>query len=567
MAQLILSIDSWGGMNARDQADQLVSRSHAPSQGGWAQYPGVGAESPDMLNVDYDPQGIQKRLGSASYADLSATIPSGDSMILGGEWRTSSGARIEFAVTTTTIMTTQSGSWAKINASTGATAFTFPSNVTKGTAATLEGHLFFFTDGASNRIEHTRDLAAMDANLQSGNLFNFAYGTATAAAVTGSWPQAVPYGTVVNSRLAWSSGNVLIEFTPMSRTSGSGTWDLAGSTAGNFRAAGNIRFLTTFIPRGGNKIVDEIVVAGTSVGLESSTGFNEYDRLNREEGSEAPLNHKCFCKSNNWLIYLTDKKNIHGYNGDQVIDLGERLKNSNRDGPLDNMHISTSETNSWAIYNGITQQAWLAFSTSTTRINDSIAVIDFKNGEPMPGEGKESFERRVRIVPWQIITPDSNDGFMFVYAKSGAYIGVKANGTMWTCNSGANDQGVLAISARIKSLMFTGGPAVATRQKQWARLNLRAIPTGNWDATINEYFDREEEASGQWTMTQVNSGTPLVDTAVVPFALQGGGVVRKFDRVDRRSEAMQWEIVQEGSSEGFTITNASLTYEVGAEVA
>ena len=61
MADLVFSIDFFGGMNARDQADQLVSRGYAQTQNGWQQYPGAGGETPHMLTVDYNPPPPLKR--------------------------------------------------------------------------------------------------------------------------------------------------------------------------------------------------------------------------------------------------------------------------------------------------------------------------------------------------------------------------------------------------------------------------------------------------------------------------------------------------------------------------
>jgi hypothetical protein len=569
----VFSIGSWGGSNHRDQPEELIERSHVLGQGGWsprvlASGKPVGTESPDQFNTDFHEKGLQKRLGSASYVDLSASIPAGDSIVATLDTVRYDGSSLEFAVTTTTIMANVAAAgWAQLNATTGASVFTFADSVANASIVPHDGHHFFFTDGASNYAQVYRTGTAIDPQMASGSAYTDAFGTATSHALTGAWQKGSHIACVVQSRLAWIEEGLLVQFTPMAHTSDSGVWDLTGAGAGAFHLTGGEgRFMTSFVPKGGNEVTDEQLMIGTSGGIESTTGFEDYDRLNVEHGSEGVLNHKAFCKTENWVVYLTRNRNLHAYNGAQVIDLGARLRSKEGDGPLDNMHIATSETTAFGVYDPNKRQAQFWFSTSTARVNDSAVVVDFKDGEPMPFEPADSWERRVKVVPWQIGSPDSNDWFICAHTRAGSVIGAKEDGTLWTTDSGLDDLGSIAIAARWKSPVMTGGAPFVTLQKQWLRLRLRTEQTGDWELTINEYHDRDVDVAKTWQMTLVNSGTPLVGSAVVPFALTAGGDVRAFNRVDRRSEAFQFELTQAGSTEDFLVTHADVTYEIGGQV-
>ena len=95
----MFSIEFFGSMNQRDQSDALISKSHVSTQGGFRQNPGIPAESPYMLNVDYDPAGLRKRLGSALYKSLTAIMQSSETLLGGFEFMPANGAtRIQFIV-------------------------------------------------------------------------------------------------------------------------------------------------------------------------------------------------------------------------------------------------------------------------------------------------------------------------------------------------------------------------------------------------------------------------------------------------------------------------------------
>mgnify|MGYP001617584029 FL=1 len=566
-AMQVFSIDYWGGMNARDQADQLVSRSHAQVEGGWRQFPGIGVESPDLLNIDYDPLGIRKRYGSASYQDLSAVMASGDSLVAGIEWTNADSTTMELIVTTTRILTNASGTWGAINATSGASVFAFTGAVTKASLVPLDGHMFIFTNGTGNYIQTTRNGTQIDPQMVSGNVYTDAYGSGTHT-ITGTWPTASHLGAAVNSRLCAGEEGLLIEYTPMLHESSSGVWDLAGGGAGAFHVtSGEMLFMTNYIPKGGNRVTDEVLVVGTSGGIESTTGFEEYDRLNVEQGAEGVLNHKCYCKGNGWLIYLTRNKNLQGYNGQEVIDFGARLRTAIDTGPLDAMDLATSETNAFAMYLPEKMQAVLWYSTATTKVNDSAAMVDFKMGEPVPGEPQRSAEARVRVVPWEIFNGADNDWFIHGYIKSSAVIGIKANGTTWTMESGKNDLASVPIEGRWKSPIINGGAPFVTFQKQFIRLNLRVSQNGVWTATIDEYFDGESAIGKTWDMNQYITGAFILDVSLLDVGiLSTEGHVRAFDRIDKRAESFQFQFKNKDADEDFVLRHANLLYSIGSQV-
>src|SRR3990167_865280 len=518
MADLVFSIDFFGGMNARDQADQLVSRGYAQTQNGWKQYPGVGVESPDMLNVDYDPLGLRKRYGSASYQDLSAVMPSGDSLVAGIEWTNADSTTMELIVTTTTVLTNASGTWGIINATSGASAFAFTGAVTKASLVPLDGHMFILTNGTGNYIQTTRNGTQID-------------------------PQMV-------------------------HTTDSGVWDLLGDGAGAFHAtSGEILFMTNYIPKGGNRVTDEIIVVGTTGGIESTTGFEEYDRLNVEQGAEGVLNHKCFCKVNSWLLYLTRNRNLQAYNGQEVIDLGARLRTATLTGPLDAMDLATSKTNAFALTLPEKMQAILWYSTATTKVNDSAVMVDFKMGEPVPFEPLRSSEARTRLSPFEAFNGVDNDWFIHGYLKSSAVIGMKSNGTTWTMESGKNDLGSVPIEARWKSPVINAGPPATTLQKQFYRLNLRVSQAGVWTARIDEYFDGESATAKNWSMNQYIEGSLILGTGLLDVGtLSTEGHVKGFDRIDKRTEAFQFRFKNDSIDEDFVLRHADVSYSVGAQV-
>jgi len=555
-------IFAFGGANYWDQRDALVGRSHVPTQDGFQQQPGVYAESPKTLNMDFDEFGMRKRKGSAVYTtDVTDLLDSGETLLGGTEYYLSSdGTRTEVVVGTTHIFANLSGTWSKLNDSASA-EYGHAATPAKVAFTVADGHLFIGLDSA-NQIQVYKGSTDLDPELTNGNLYEYAYGTATSAAMTGTWSDSNHLVTTVNGRLAYSDGNVLIEYTPMGHTASSGLWDLGGSGAGAFHAAGNIRCLVNFTPTFDNSIFETLYI-GTSEGFEMTSGFAATDNLVRVEGSRAPLNHKAVCTSQNWVVYMADNGDILGINGPRVIDLGRRLRSQSGNGPLDDISIGDSETDAWALYVPDKKQVWMAYTTNSNYENDTIAVIDMSAGEPVPGEPQESFERRVRVWVWKVNAPATNAWFAHAYIRLGGITGVQTAGNLYTMDSGNSDLGTIAIDAYWFSPAFNGG--TPTRIKQWFQDMYRTYAVGDWPLTVDIYTDRDSNSIETFTYQQVPTGAELVGEAVIGEAVIGaGGLVKKNHRTARRSEIIQVRLRNNTADQTFTVTSFELQYDVGA---
>jgi len=489
----------------------------------------------------------------ASNADLRTyRLTEAGKVIAGTSWRSpSTGQRIQALVTETTIFTDQAlaGTFTQINNSSGSVFF-FDSAVSKVTFTKVDGHLNIHTDGALNYIQTYREGTDLDAELKNGNTYEDSQGGGTNT-ITGTWPQGAYLGAVVNSRLCWSKGNTLIEFTPGARTTSSGIWDLIGSTAGTFFATGNIVSLISFVPHLTNSF-EETLFIGTEVGLEYTSGFLSFDNLVRVEGSTPPLNHKAFFKSRNWIVYLTEDKNIHAVNRHTIINLGRRFKTPQDDGPLDGMSISNSETNSFGFYDRNLERGVLAITTKSTYLNDTWLVLDFKKGEPVSGEPLESFERRVRCLIHKIKNPGGNNWFFDVYQKLGAVVGVLKSGKLYTMETGNNDLGTIAIEAFLKPPVITGGDQFVSQKKSFSRLDIRAVPdSGSSTLSVDVFKD--------WSSASSKTFSKVLDADV-------GDIVKISDNLKITAEAIQCKIYNNAVSETFVISSVKQEYEVGAEI-
>lgn len=562
----LYAIDNFGGMNQRDPSDALVSKSHQMVQGGFRQAAGTAAESPYMLNVDYDPKGLRKRLGSALYASLTGVLVASDELLGGFEFLPANGAgRVQFIVSKKTFYTDQaaSGTFVQINASTGA-AYAHAADVSKWTVTFADGHAFVGLDGANN-IQTYKYGADLDPAMTSGNLYENAYGAATNT-ITGTWATGTFIVASIHERLLFSDGQTVMEYTPMASTLSSGIYDLAGATAGAYHALGRIKLMAAFVPqlRDSN---EAILYMGTSKGMQMVTGFErESDRTLPVENAPEPLNHKAWCKTKNSLCYLTATKDIAMVQGATVLtNIGARLKASDGTGFLDGMNITTSETYATALYLADKEQAWLDFCTDSDTINDARVVVDMKRGEPMPGMPLSVLEDRVRLQPWTITDPSNNNGFAHLYQSIGGVRGVLGAGYVYTANSGRNDQGDIAISAKYRTPVFTTGAPFVFNQKQFLREHLRTEEAGDWPATVKVFLDGSDTEEFSWTFNQVNSSTLIVGDAVVGDTFGTFGQVRTFHRTQRRAEAIQIEISNEAVDQDFVLASVGVSYEIGTQ--
>ena len=563
MAMQTYSNIFWGGINVRDQADSLILHSHTASQAGWYQTQRIGVESPLSENMDFGPEEIRKRLGSASYTDLTSVMISGDTLISGVEFEeVSSGDRIILIASTKTFYTNDSGSFAQINDSDSA-AYTHTADITKCKFVLEDGRVFAGCDGA-NKIQVYKGGADLDDELHnnSSNTYETSYSGATDFAISGTWGTGYTALGSLHGRLCFGNDSVL-EFTPMSRVSGTGIGELGDATAGAYFAQGRIKMVESFTPHNLDD-VDAVLYVGTSAGVEMITGFAATDFSRVVPNAGAPINHQCFFKSLNWFVYLTTEGEILGINGSRIINLGARLKTPDSTGPLDDFNESASATTAFGFYNRDKQQGIIAFSTDSAHVNDTMIVIDFKEGEPIPGEPEQSWERRVRLLKWQIKNPDTQDWFVHIFQRTGAATGIMSDGTTWTLDSGDDDLGSIAVESKHRIPIFTGGQGLEHYKKQWYRADFGNLSTGNWTMTVKVFVDRDPNPVETYTFNQTQAGAFILGTSVLGDDLLAGGLVADFHRLQQRSETIQLEFSDTNTGQPFKVATLGLTYEVGA---
>ncbi len=395
-------------------------------------------------------------------------------------------------------------------------------------------------------------LTALKATFVGSNSqYTEAFDTSTTHEITGTWDDATYIVAAFQSRLLTSFGNTIFQFTPEAFTSLSGIWDLVNG--GFLQAAGNIRSINPFAPKFADQI-NEALYIGTDVGFDVTTGFTVVDRLIRIEGARAPINHNSVAEALNWLVYLTDDKNIMAINGASVINLGRRMKSPDKTGVLDNMVVSTSELKSYGFYNQDKSQCIFGFNDSDDDDNSNIAIIDFALGEPAQNEPQSSFEQRVRCLYWHF--GGEADMFNDMYQTPSGAIGLKGDGFLYLTESGYLDltdhSDVNNILTEWQSPVFNGGSQELI--KQWFSLSgrlLRPVST-NPALVVKVYLNRSTTAYGTqatWTMTGASPAKQ----------------VSKQREVYTISEAISIELTSTDAL-NWVLYNLVLGYDIGAEI-
>ena len=551
----------WGGLNVRDQAGALTARSHAPTAEGFSQRAPV--ESPHLFNIEFTENGIRKRRGSAAGEDFSAILQSSETILRAKAWRNpSTNQQIQIAVGTKSIYVREgTADWKQINDSASA-AYTHAATASLADIVFTDGHAVIGIDGA-NQMQLYRSGDDLDADLDNGQTYEHAYGGTDT--MTGTWADAAYLMAVLHTRLVYTDGNTQVEYTPMARAATSGVYDLGGSTAGSHFFDGAVRMLAVFSPDSSGA-EDSLLYVATWSGLHVVTGFLSQDRTREHVTHEAPLNHQAWCSAKNWLIYLTRNRNLLAVNGTRVIDLGARLRATEKDGPLDDLSVADSEANAFCTYCPEQEMVLVGFSSGSGRTNDRMVAIDLKLGEPVPGEPPESFERRVRLLDWRMLNPDDNAWFVDVYVREGEVVGITSDAKTYTLFSGNDDQDTVPILGRYRLPVFTGGDSQVANIAQWLRLVLNCMATGDWDLTVRVYTDRAEASTLEYTVNQVDEDAFILDESELGDVLGGDAMVRDITRLLRRSETIQIEFENGGLGEYFIIPSAVLSYEPAAIV-
>jgi hypothetical protein len=467
--------------------------------------------------------------------------------------------------TSSTTVDASSASGQKVLNVAATTMFTVGDRIVINEAGTPEyGYIDSIQAGVSLTLEDNLGASYTTETVSILNLYEEAFTTTPSEhEITGVWGDAYYILVDIHSRLAFSNGNTLIEYTPMAHTTSSGIWDLAGSTSGFFQFSGEIRQAFTFVPHLANAI-DEVLYIGTSTGFEVTTGFEDFDRPVKIEGSKSPINHKAFAKAKNWVFYLSDERNIYGINGNRVIDIGRRLKTNAQDGPLDLINHGSSRIDATAEYINGKEQAIFFFTTNASYMNDTAVVIDLKLGEPVLGEPEPSFERKVRLLRWQINDPANNNWFTDIYNVQGKLLGITATGKTWQIDSGLDDLDPSGTTDGIKIDAYWYSPHITVftfAHKGWIDYIINGIPLGDYPVDIEFYINRGTNPQAKLTF---NPNVSVYGEAVYGISpYMGNATIAIGTDIDQYSQILQWRIRNSNLGETFLMVNQSIRYEEG----
>ena len=477
--------------------------------------------------------------------------------------------------TTTTTVNVTSNSGQKVLSVAATAQFRVGSRVIINEGGAREEYGYIVSMVAATSITLFANLTYQHTSAQADvvetrNRFTDAYGTNATHNYTGDWKTGVFLLAEIQGRLAMSTGDVEVEISPPSREDSSGIWNLLSTTEGAVFSDGYVEMLSQFIPYGGQE-TDGILYIGSGLGLMATTGAQEYDTTRKGLTTEGPMNHKCWCKSKGWLIYLTKNKNLLAVNGTTVIDLGARLKADDGTGVLDSIDVTETATYGFMVY-GKDKRAAILFATTTSgRVNDIAVLIDFKRGEPQVGEVLEQFEPRVRLLPWKLLNSDANDWFVCGYQTQSNLKAFLPSGALYNLDSGTNDLNTLAVEHNYKRAPFDGGETVSAHLKQGYRYDSTYIATGDWNITNNVYLDYSTADSKEYDVNQVTDDSFVLDESLLDVDIIGQGILVKHYEPLARGDIPRWEVFQHeyaeaDTSETFILVSDTLFYDVGALV-
>ena len=432
------------------------------------------------------------------------------------------------------------------------------------------GHVASISAGVSitlmDNLANTHTAAQGDT-VQVDDAYVEAYDTSTSHSVTGLWETGTYLGEGVNDRLAYGTGNPLLEYTPRSRTSSSGIWDLAGTEAGFYGARANIVAIASFVPEGGD-VNQQLLHIFTSAGPGIVTGFQDYDQAmdaNRQAGG-VPLNHRCVVAIKGWLVYLTENRDIEAINGPVWINLGRRLRTAEGTGPLDSISVTNSATSAFGFYDRAAERVIFQASTASGRVNDLAAVVDVRLGEPARGESPSDYERKVRVHYWSLINPDSNAWFGGMFQVQGSVLGVHQDGKLYTVGGSGlprTDMDTLAIESRWDMPWFNGGSILLRQFFQNAILRFKRV--GAWEIDVDVYVDYADDVAKTVTVLQTIAGSAVYDTALYDEdTYVEAGVILKLRELDRYQQAMKLSIANETISRYWVCLAGLIEYQAGS---
>ena len=468
----------------------------------------------------------------------------------------SSGQKVLKIAATTSF---QPGDRVRINSGGARDESRFVASVQAGTSLTFTENLVY---------AHTSVQADV---VQVANRYVEAYATGTTHVITGAWTLGCYLGCAVRDVFAYSAGSNYLEYTPPARTAASGIWDVAGLQSGFYQARARIVGLASYVPDQGS-INDQLLYIFTTAGAGVLTGFESYDQgmdMNRQLAG-VPINHRCICATKGWLVYLTDLKDIEAINGKTVINLGRRMKNLQKTGPLDGLNLTQSALSAFVFYSIQDEKVYLqANSGSAGRVNDLQFVVDFRLGEPLLGEARTDYEQHVRCLANTILNPDLNAWFYGMFQRMNAgtptVCGVTKDGHIYTVGGltlPRNDLDTLAIPNYWDTPWFTSGQNQILLLIQ--NLISRFAKSGAWYANLDIFTNYGDTSVKTLPIYQVAVGDAVYDTAVYDTdTYTRAGTVMHLSELDLYEQAFKFRISNSQPSQYWKILSALLEYQPG----
>lgn len=560
MAKIIFQ--EMGGVNYADKLNGLIARAFsAESDGSFSQK--TLCEFRDARNIDYFPEGFGKRAGSSlNSATINGLLVSGDSAVRGFAYTQAGGTETQVVVTKKTIYINTGSGWVQATNSSSA-AYTHASDVTKCSFAVGDGRLFIGLDGANNYIQVLRSGTQLDDEMKTGNSYHQSYGGSTDT-ITGTFDKTCYIVFYMQGRLCYvsnASGPTVVQYTAASEiyardeASGGGFWQMGG----NIIAAG------TFARRSDN-MLNEVMYALTSNGLEFLTGFTASDQPMRMEGSGKAINYRSVCKIRNWLLYATTDGTIEIANLSRFDDAGRRFKATDGSrGPLTTLDVGVTADSGFMFYDATRRQALFWYDESTTAWNGLAVGLDFLKGEPGAGEPLESFEQHVRAFVWTLTNPDVNEWFCDVFTTDDGILGLTRDGYLWNFRTGLNDLDNFAVDDSFTLPDFDAG--APTRVKDWRRFAMLLLPKGAWNLTTQAFLDYDDSASGDDVVfAMAPDSASIYDTAEYDIdSYSSSGAFSVADWLELSSYVIHLTSSNGEADHNWVIAAIELEYEIGSE--
>ena len=598
---LTLTVSSFRGQNVNDPPQDLLLRSHLPSESGWSPAGPWGIESPDTRNIDMDPgEGIRNRLGSAEVDDISNAgsaspkFGAAEVLIEGIEWQSPvTRSRIEVWLTSVSIWSNQSGSWAKLNAASG-TQYNHAAAVTKGSFTQVGGHLIIGMDG-DNPLQAYRNGAALDEHLMMTT-------TSPASTVDSDSNSGQKVLNVAATTLFSVFDRVTINSGGGGGGEESGFIDSIQSGI-SITLKDNLTFTHTAVQ------ADEVIITnrwteafgGAQVAIEGDWDTGNYltgamhSRLlfGKGEGSmqftaaDEPFDRLAggskqssgaiaafaaaapeYTNSLAQLGYIWTEQGLDVITGFTSDD--ELIRMEGRAAPMN--HRCIVRTGNWIMY--LTREKRIMAINAALEIdvgrrlkNNTDGPLDTINLTAAESKAFGFFDQdRAQVlffVPTGSNTTNS-DCFVLDVQQGEPAVGEsessyerKVAPLHWQIISGSTwFQAVYrvlgatygALATGITYTMNSGTSDLGTLaidafwdlpdfhaglpqiSKQWMALFVNGLPTGDWDVTVSEFEDRDTGSSrSDWSYSQINEGQDVYGTGVFGTAKFGGDGILKAD--------------------------------------